>query len=113
MIRAMLAVTAVVLAAWTFGTAAGKPDEAKEVKMTGTMVCASCTLNETKKCVNVLQVKEKDKLVNYYIDDKGNKEDYHDGVCGGGKIENVTITGVVSEKEGKKWIKPSKVDIKK
>lgn len=113
MLRTLFAATAVVLAAWTFGTASGKPDEPKEVKMTGTLVCASCTLNETKKCINVLEVKEKEKVVKYYLDDKGTKEDYHEAVCGGGKVENVTVTGAVSEKEGKKFIKPSKVDIKK
>jgi hypothetical protein len=113
MVRAMLVVTVMVLGAWTFGTATGKPDEPKEVKKTGTLVCGACTLNETKKCTNVLQVKEGEKVVNYYLDDKGNKEEYHDGVCGGGKIENVTVTGTVSEKEGKKLLKPTKVEIKK
>lgn len=113
MMRVLFALTAVVLAGLSLSSLNAKPDEPKQVKMTGTLVCMSCTLGEGKKCANALQVKEKDKLVNYILDDKGTKEDYHEGVCGGGKIENVTVTGVVSEKDGKKIIKPSKVDIKK
>lgn len=111
--RVLFSLTVVVFAGLSLSPATGKPDDAKEVKMTGTLVCLACTLGEGKKCVNALQVKEKDKLVNYVLDDKGTKEDYHEEVCGGGKIENVTVTGIVSEKEGKKIIKPSKVDIKK
>ena len=113
MIRSLLTLTAVVLAAWTITPAGARPDDKAEVKMKGTLVCGACTLSETKKCVNILQVTEKEKLVNYSLDDKGTKEDYHDEVCGGGKVENVTVTGIVSEKEGKKFLKPSKVDIKK
>jgi hypothetical protein len=93
--------------------AADEKPAAKEVKLSGTMVCGACALDITKKCSNVVQVKEGGKLVNYILDDKGNQEKYHEGVCGGGKIEGVTVTGTVSEKDGQKYIKPSKVDIKK
>lgn len=92
---------------------AGEKPAAKEVKVTGTLVCGKCALSETKKCTNVLQVKEKDKTVNYYLDDKGAGEEFHEGVCGGGKLEGVTVTGAVTEKDGKKFIKPTKVDVKK
>ena len=116
MIRAMTLMTVAALGLWTIGFAAdppAQPKDAKEVKITGTMVCGACGLSETKKCSNVVQVKEGTKTINYFLDDKGTKEEYHEGVCGGGKIENVTVTGVVSEKDGKKFIKPSKVDVKK
>jgi len=89
-----------------------KPAEAKPVKVTGTLVCAACALSEGKKCANVLQVKEGGKDVKYYLADKGNGEEYHDKVCGGGKLEGVTVTGTVTEKDGKKTSKPSKVDLK-
>lgn len=85
---------------------------AKEVKLTGTLVCGACKLNESKKCTNVLQVKEKDKTVNYWLTDKGNDEPYHEKVCGGGELKDVTVTGVVTEKDGKKTVKASKVDVK-
>lgn len=87
--------------------------EVKEVKLTGTLVCGSCKLNESKKCANVLQVKEKDKVINYWLIDKGSDEAFHDKICGGGELKDVTVTGAVTEKDGKKSIKSSKVDVKK
>jgi len=109
MIRLALAAVAV---AWAFAGPA-RAEEKKEVKLTGTLVCGKCTLKETPKCSNVLQVKEGDKMVNYFLDDQGNKEPYHEGVCGGDKVEGVTVTGTVSEKDGKKYLKPTKVETKK
>lgn len=90
--------------------AIGEP--AKEVKLTGTLVCGKCNLKTTAKCSNVLQVKDGDKVVSYFLEDKGNGEPYHEGVCGGDKVEGVTVTGVVTEKDGKKSIKASKVATK-
>ena len=88
---------------------------AKEETLTGTMWCAKCGLKEkgVKKCTNVLVVKNGDKSVTYYLDDKGTGEDYHEGLCGGGTKEGATVTGVVTEKDGKKWVKPTKVEEKK
>ena len=124
--RTMFAAAALAAGVWALsgGVAAnekpakpGEKTEVKEVKKSGTLVCASCTLNEGKKCANVLQVKEKDgdkeKVINYYLQDKGNDEAYHEQVCGGGKLEGVTVTGTVSEKDGQKLITPSKVEYKK
>lgn len=112
MIRSMLAVAAVAAGLWAFG-AVTRAEDKKETKLTGTLVCGKCGLKSAPKCSNVLQVKEGDKTVNYTLEDKGNGEEYHEGVCGNGKIEGVTVTGTVSEKDGKKFIKPSKVDLKK
>ena len=110
MIRSMIVVmVAVVAGVWAFDPAARAED--KEVKVTGSLVCGKCNLKETAKCSNVLQVKEKDKVVNYYLTDKGNGESYH--VCGGDKVENVTVTGTVTEKDGKKTVKPTKVELPK
>jgi len=90
-----------------------KDDEkAKEVTLKGTIVCAKCALKEGKKCQNAIQVKEDGKEVTYYLDDKGTKEKYHEEVCGGEKKKG-TVKGTVSEKDGKKWVKPSKVEYDK
>ena len=88
---------------------------AKEVTLEGTLVCAKCGLKAAgvKKCTNALQVKEGDKTVIYYLDDKGNGEDYHDGLCGGGTKAGAKVTGIVTEKAGKKWVQVSKVEEKK
>jgi hypothetical protein len=88
-------------------------DKKKETKLEGDLVCAKCKLKETKECANALQVKDGDKTVTYYLDDKGAKEDYHKMCCT--KTTKVTITGgEVAEKEGKKTLKGTfKVEEKK
>jgi hypothetical protein len=83
----------------------------KEVTLKGNIVCGKCTLKETDECSNVLQVKEGDKMVNYYIDDDGKKEKYH--ACKPDSMKAATVTGVVTEKDGKKHIKASKVELTK
>ena len=114
MIRAMLTAVAVAVGVSGFGvvSAEDKP-AAKEVKLTGTLVCGKCGLKEAKTCTNVLQVKEDGKTVNYWLVDKGNGEEYHEGVCGDGKVEKVTVIGTVGEKDGKKTVKPTKVELPK
>jgi hypothetical protein len=112
MIRAMLAAAAMAAGLWAFGATASAEGK-KEVKLTGTLMCGKCSLKLTPKCSNVLQVKEGDKLVNYILDDKGNGEGYHEPVCGDGKVEGVTVVGTVTEKDGKKYVKPAKVDLPK
>jgi hypothetical protein len=87
-------------------------EEKKEVALKGDILCAKCELKETKKCTTAIVVKEGDKEVTYYFLDKGNKEDYHEEVCGGGRKEG-KVTGTISVKDGKKWITPTKVEYTK
>ncbi len=89
-----------------------RADDKKDVTLKGTVLCAKCSLKEAKKCTTAIQVKDGDKTVTYYLDDKGTGEDYHEAVCGGEKLEG-KVVGVVTEKDGKKWIKPSKVEYAK
>ena len=101
-----------LLAVGLLTTGVGAAD--KEVTLKGTILCAKCALKEKdiKKCTTAIQVEEAGKTVTYYLLDKGNKEDYHEAVCGGDKKEG-TVTGVVSEKGGKKYITPKKVEYTK
>lgn len=87
----------------------------KEVTLTGTMVCAKCGLKEpgVKKCTNAIQVKDGEMTVTYFLDDKGNGETYHEGLCGGGTKAGAKVTGTTSEKDGKRWVKATKVEEKK
>jgi hypothetical protein len=84
----------------------------KEVTLKGTILCAKCELKETNKCVTAIKVKQTGKDVVYYFLDKGAKENYHEEVCGGG-VKEGTVVGVVSEKDGKKWVTPKKVEYTK
>ena len=89
----------------------------KEVTIKGNLVCGKCTLKVTPAaCANVVQVKADGKTINYYLDDKGNKEVYHKNCCACAKDQTgfvATVTGVVTEKDGKKYIKASKVEVAK
>ncbi len=117
MVRALTVALAVVAGGWAVTAPAQEPapkSEKKETTLKGTLVCAACSLNETKTCVNALQVKGDGKaVVTYYLNDKGNREAFHGEVCGGGKLEGVSVTGVVGEKDGKKTITPTKLEVPK
>jgi hypothetical protein len=90
----------------------GARAEDKEVTLKGTILCAKCALKEAKKCQTAIVVKEDGKDVVYYFNDKGNKEDYHEEVCGGARRQG-SVTGTVAVKDGKKWITPKKVEYAK
>ena len=84
-------------------------DAAKEVTLKGTATCAKCDLGKTTACQAALKVTEDGKEVIYYItmDDTGKK--LHGEICKKAK-EGVSVTGVVSEKEGQKWITATKFE---
>lgn len=92
--------------------AADKEAPAKEVKLEGMIACSKCNLKQTAKCGNAIVVKEGGKDVIYFFEDKGNGESYHEEVCGGAAKAG-TVVGTVTEKDGKKYIKPSKVSYTK
>jgi len=89
-------------------------DKDKEKTLKGTITCAKCDLKVEglTKCATVIKVakdkKDKDsKDTVYYFDSKSHKE-YHPDICKTPK--KGTVTGVVSEKDGKHTIKVSKVE---
>jgi hypothetical protein len=82
----------------------------KEVTLKGTICCTKCELNETTDCGNAIKVKEDGKDVIYYFDDKGKAEKYHEGICG--EPKKGSVTGVVTTKDKKKYIKPKKDGVK-
>lgn len=85
-----------------------------DVTLKGTILCAKCALKVkgVTKCTTAIQVKENGKDVVYYLDDKGMAEGYHEPVCGGEKKEG-TVIGHVTVKDGKKFVKPTKVEYSK
>lgn len=80
--------------------------EDKEVTLEGTGLCAKCSLGETEKCTNALQVKGKNGKVETYLFTK-NME--HGAYFCQGKTENLLVTGVVKKEDGKLLIVPTAV----
>jgi hypothetical protein len=97
----------VLVAAFVVMTAAAI---AAEETLSGTIVCAKCALKkaDATECQDVFLVKNaKGETVEYYIEKNKVAEDSGDACT----IEvKATITGTVSEREGRKWIAPSKIE---
>ena len=83
---------------------------AKEVTLTGKVTCAKCELKIEKECATVIVVNESGKDAVYYFDQKSHKAN-HDAICQVAK--QGTVTGTLSEKDGKKYIKVTKIAFKK
>ena len=111
MLRIALAVAlglgAVTLAG--LGSVIAQDKKAEKKTLEGTLTCTKCALQETSTCGHALKVKDGDKEVLYYLDDKGGKA-YHSKVCKEDK--DATVEGKVVEKDGKKHIEDPKVTIK-
>lgn len=111
--RSLFALAIGVLAL-SFGltVAEDKKDDkkAETKKLEGKLTCSKCALQETDKCGNALKVKDGDKEVIYYLDDKGAKESYHGKICK--EEKDATVEGKVVEKDKKKYIEKAKVEFK-
>jgi hypothetical protein len=79
----------------------------KEVTLKGTITCAKCDLKQADKCATVIKVQEGGTDVVYWFDPASHAKN-HKSVCMDPKAG--TVTGTVSEKDGKKWIKVTKLD---
>lgn len=83
----------------------------KEVTLNGEAKCGKCALKEAKECTNVIEVKEGDKKVVYWLDQNEVSKGFHKTVCT--DTAKVTATGKVSEKDGKKILVASKIAVAK
>lgn len=88
-------------------------DADKEITIKGSMVCGKCTLHETKKCQDVVQVTKDGKTVNYYLKENEISKKAHEPICDADSSEKVTVTGTVKEKNGKEIMIPSKIEVDK
>ncbi|QEL16567.1 DUF6370 family protein [Limnoglobus roseus] len=109
--RSLLAL-AVGLMALSFSVVALAEDAKKgeTKKLEGKLTCTKCALQETDKCGHALKVKEGDKEVIYYLDDKGGAEKYHGKVCK--EDHDATVEGKVVEKDKKHHVESPKVTLK-
>ena len=106
------ALSVAVALAFVFAVVIGVRAEEKkdnEVKLSGKITCSKCECKKTAECHTVIVVKKGDKVTLYYFDDAANKK-YHKGICKKGKPGSVT--GKVSEEDGKKIITVSKLEYK-
>jgi hypothetical protein len=85
------------------------PLAAEETTLSGTIVCAQCKLKkaDAKGCQDVLVVTATGTSGEYYVA-KNAVSNTFGHVCGG--ETPATVTGQVTEKDGKKWITPSKME---
>jgi hypothetical protein len=96
-----------------FGAARLFADDASApVTISGSMVCGKCTLHLTKSCQNVVQVQKDGKTVNYFLEQNDVSKAAHQPICGGDS-EKVTVTGTVTEQDGKEVMTPTKIDVNK
>ena len=86
-----------------------RASDAKTV--TGEGKCAKCALKETDTCQNVVQVKEGDKTVTYYLVRNDVSKKFHENLCEESK--KVTATGTVKEVDGKQQLTAKKIDLAK
>jgi hypothetical protein len=82
-----------------------------EVTITGQGTCAKCGLHETDKCQTVIQAQEDGKTVTYYLAQNKVSKEFHENVCK--ESHKVTATGTVKEKDGKKVLTASKIELAK
>jgi hypothetical protein len=88
---------------------AGVRADDKEVSLKGTITCAKCDLKLAAKCATVIKVTADGKDTIYYFDATGDKAN-HKKICT--EAKEGTVTGTVSEKDGKHIITVSKVEFK-
>jgi hypothetical protein len=103
---------AIVFATVMVVRAEDEKKDSKKVTLKGDLGCAKCVfkVEGVTKCTNAIQVKKGDKEVIYILSDKGAKEKYHKGICT--ETKKGSVTGVVSKKGDKHYIKPEKGGVK-
>ena len=108
----MMSALTVVLAVVVLVRADDEKKPAKAVTLKGEIGCPKCVfaVEGVKKCANAIKVTKDGKDTIYIFDDAGAKEKYHKTICTEGK--KGSVTGVVSKKDGKMMIKPSKDGVK-
>jgi hypothetical protein len=79
-----------------------------EITLKGEMVCARCYLNkpDAKECQDVLLVKERGATTEYYVTKNKVSQDSGEACT---EAIPATISGAVSEQDGRKWITASKI----
>jgi hypothetical protein len=87
-----------------------RADDKKEITVKGDVCCAKCEMKKQDTCNAVILVRAGDKEEIYYFD--ADSQEKHGQECCKEK-KPATITGTVTEKDGKKWIAVTKIEYQK
>lgn len=97
-----------VALALVLGLAAMTTVSAAETTLKGTLVCAKCKLKKSEKCQDVLLVADDQGATTEYYVTKNEAAEKAGHQCT--SEAKATITGEVTEKDGKKWVAASKIE---
>ncbi len=84
---------------------------AEEVKLEGEAVCAKCELKEASSCQTAIKVTKDGKTETYLAENNDVAKKFHKNVCH--DSAKVTAEGTVAEKDGKKVITLTKIEVAK
>lgn len=110
MMRTSIKLAACLILVAGLMTAAFAGDAAKGVTLTGSIACAKCSLHkaEQKECQDILTVAgEGGKSTEYWLV-KNEAFEAFGHTCKGEK--SATVTGTVTEKDGKMWLTATKIE---
>lgn len=82
---------------------------ADEQTLKGEALCTKCELHQTDKCSTAIRVKVDGKDVLYYAVNNDVAKKFHKNICQA--PAKVTATGTVTEKDGKKMIELTKIEV--
>jgi hypothetical protein len=84
---------------------------AKTKTITGTGLCAKCSLKESDTCQNVIQVEKNGKKTTYYLVQNDLSKKFHDKICKA--PAKVKATGTVKKANGKNELTPTDIELVK
>ena len=102
--RRLTGLTTVVGLLLVFGLYMAYGQEKKEVTVSGEVVCGHCTLHAVDACTAAIKTADG----NYLLAKNDESDKIFDKRDKGVKVK---VTGTVEEKDGKKWITASKIEV--
>ena len=86
-------------------------DEGKSETITGTGLCAKCSLKETDSCQNAIQVEKGGKKTTYYLAKNDVSTKFHENICK--TSQKVKATGTVKKVDGKMELTATDIEVVK
>ena len=85
---------------------------AEDTKIAGDAMCAKCELKQTEKCQMAIKMKTSDgKDETILVENNQVSKDFHDNICK--ETKAVKAEGTITEKDGKKMITLTKIELAK